>query len=222
MVLAMLGCNSETETISVDPNAPLAPKLAEGPIKNGDNGELIESVQMDWKNITYKGEAITIENPVLFFADGMACVDSSFLSLGLTRAEYQAQSPMDFRPWRRNNEGDIEMKNEAGTFAALASAKVYRPSARGEVLSSRYSPKFAETLGETSEGTLDLVYDGSFTDGKGNQGSYLIEGYLITLKYDDGTDKAMTLIIDPDEPRDIWLNNEPYHADTITIISEGE
>lgn len=212
-------CRETTETESVDPDAP---KLVAGPLKNNlDNSELIETVQMDWEKITYKGETINVERPIVFFADGMASMDSSFLARRVSRAQFQAESPLSFRAWRRNTVGDIEMKNSLGAFAAMASSKIYRPQPRGEFLSSHYYPKFAEKAGESTQRSLELLYDGTFRDGLGREGNYSIEGYLLTLRTKDGEEQVMTLIMDPEEPRDIWLNNEPYHADSV-ILYVGE
>lgn len=183
------------------------------------------------------GGFITTEiYPVVLFRDGRLLTDVEGLLFPGGPAAHQAAHPKDWTRWRRQG-GELQIAGKKG-WEKLPFQSTYKQLPAGMRLDGLYR-RLGGTgnlaMGGTSTVTTWNEYrftpDGRVTRGggagaraeagggsvvtrsqaAGRQGSYRIEGVMLNIRYDDGSEEARLIVTDPKDPRGaIWLDGQGY------------
>jgi hypothetical protein len=166
--------------------------------------------------------------PVLLFKGGDTTEDLGVLALGLT--EHKRAHPGAWSRWRRV--GSTFERSTGGRWERLR-MEVMRPFAGGAWLAGRYHASSSTTSpGGAYASWSELAFErgGRFQSGAGTggasnssrgstasrsarvprAGSYELAGYLLTLRFDDGTIEHHTVARDPSKPAQIYIDGTTY------------
>lgn len=216
--------------------APVAGSGASGVSNLTEELGGIETIAMDSTFQMGAGGAFYfLPSPVIVFKDGSLCEDIDFLTEGLDAASHQAKYPNSWTKWRMEN-GVRQIQNSKGEWDDIGYGEEYAPLPKG----TTFTASFTNTSGggDTALGgstitlalsRIEFLADSRFVQGKyvgassagttigsapaDQQGSYEIEGYLLTLRYDDGRTLVRSLVIDPLFTDIMWLDGGAYLND---------
>lgn len=178
---------------------------------------------------TYVGTTYTyVMKPVLLFAGGDTTEDLRVLEVGV--AAHKRAHPEAWSRWRRV--GSTFERSTGGRWERLR-MQVMRPFASGARLDGRYrASSYTTSAGGAYASWSELRFapDGRFAAGAGmvgasrsdrgatatrservpRGGTYELAGYLLTLRFDDGTLQRRTIARDPAKSDEIVLDGTTY------------
>ncbi|RYZ82641.1 MAG: hypothetical protein EOP04_21645 [Proteobacteria bacterium] len=233
-------CSSDDDNGTHDEATP-APLNPDGNITTALTGVQadIETVGMDIGFIVGVGGFLySTTEPVLIFKDGSACRDMEFLVSNLSQDTHRSQNPEEWTSWRREA-GRIQLLSSDGEWENLGFTTEFAPLAKDTKLDRSYSSLSGGGNVATGGSTV-IAIESSYTFSNGGrfikgrfvgsssefdgvstsvssiapnlQGSYTIDGYLITFQFDDGTSEVRTFVMDLLDPEVFWLNDTAYSA----------
>jgi len=197
----------------------------------------IDSFGFDTRPAMGIGGFITTDiYPVVLFRDGRLLTDVEGLMFAGGMAAHQAAHPKDWTRWRRQG-GELQIAGEKGweklefqsTFRQLPKdfrldGLFRRLGGTGNVAMGgtatvaawneyRFTPDGRVSrgggAGARAESTGGSVVTGS--QAAGQQGRYRIEGVMLNIRYDDGSEESRLIITDPKDPTGaIWLDGQGY------------
>ncbi len=197
----------------------------------------IDSFGFDTRPTMGIGGFITTEiYPVVLFRDGRLLTDVEGLMFPGGPAAHQAAHPKDWTRWRRQG-GELQTAGEKG-WEKLPFQSTFKQLPAGMRLDGLYR-RLGGTGNIAVGGTATVAAwneyrftpDGRVTRGggagaraeagggsvvtrsqaAGQQGSYRIEGVMLTIRYDDGSEEARLIVTDPKDPSGaIWLDGQGY------------
>ncbi|WP_341887571.1 hypothetical protein [Variovorax sp. YR752] len=197
----------------------------------------IDSFGFDSRPTMGIGGFITTEiYPVVLFRDGRLLTDAEGLMFAGGPAAHQAAHPKDWTRWRRQG-GELQIAGEKG-WEKLPFQSTFRQLPAGMRLDGLYR-RLGGTGNIAVGGTATVAAwneyrftpDGRVTRGggagarteagggsvvtrsqaAGQQGSYRIEGVMLTIRYDDGSEEVRLIVTHPKDPRGaIWLDGQGY------------
>lgn len=216
-----------------------APAPATAPAVRPDAALLaqIDSFGFDTRPTMGIGGFITTEiYPVVLFRDGRLLTDMEGLMFPGGPAAHQAAHPKDWTRWRRQG-GELQITGDKG-WEKLPFQSTFKQLPAGMRLDGLYR-RLGGTGNIAVGGTATVAAwneyrftpDGRVTRGggagaraeagggsvvtrsqaAGQQGSYRIEGVMLTIRYDDGSEEARLIVTDPKDPSGaIWLDGQGY------------
>jgi hypothetical protein len=175
------------------------------------------------------GTTITLYLPVILFDDGWARLSPSADAIEDPVGD-RAREPKPWVQWRRASDNNSEFeKLENGTWKTIGRSREYTPLPRGHALDRTYYT-ISGGGNSSSGGDLTIVnsaYLQFSTDGKfalsssyqnissipvssssRQSGTYVIDGYVLSLKLGDGTTERALIVSSNDES--LWLDNTFY------------
>ncbi len=197
----------------------------------------IDSFGFDTRPAMGIGGFITTDiYPVVLFRDGRLLTDVEGLMFAGGMAAHQAAHPKDWTRWRRQG-GELQIAGEKGweklpfqsTFRQLP--KDFRLDGLFRRLGGTGNVAVGGTSSVAAWNEYRFTPDGRVSRGggagaraestggsvvtrsqaAGQQGSYRIEGVMLNIHYDDGTQESRLIITDPKDPTGaIWLDGQGY------------
>lgn len=200
--------------------------------------EQIDSFGFDYTTGFGVGGFMTIEvYPVVLFRSGDALRDIGQLGAMTSIEAARQASPGDWTQWRRSG-GEVELQTSNGGWQALPFTATYGTLPPGFVLDGLY--RSLSGGGNVAMGGASVVAAWSdyrfFPDGvvirdqgaggfgefmdvsvavsslpPSQRGRYAVDGLVIHLRYDDGSEERRILVTDPDDDEGvIWLDGVAY------------
>lgn len=197
----------------------------------------IDSFGFDTRPAMGIGGFITTDiYPVVLFRDGRLLTDVEGLMFAGGMAAHQAAHPKDWTRWRRQG-GELQITGEKGwekrpfqsTFRQLP--KDFRLDGLFRRLGGTGNVAVGGTASVAAWNEYRFTPDGRVSRGGGaggraespggsvvtrsqaasQQGSYRIEGVMLNIRYDDGSEESRLIITDPKDPTGaIWLDGQGY------------
>lgn len=197
----------------------------------------VEAFGFDTRPVMGIGGFITTDiYPVVLFRDGRLLTDVEGLMFPGGPAAHQAAHPKDWTRWRRQS-GELQIAGGKG-WEKLPFQSTYRQLPAGMRLDGLYR-RLGGTGNIAVGGTATVAAwneyrftpDGRVTRGggagaraeagggsvatrsqaAGRQGSYRIEGVMLTIRYGDGSQETRLIVTDPKDPGGaIWLDGQGY------------
>ena len=165
------------------------------------------------------GGFTTIEfAPVVLFKGGLACSDISVLKPGVDLAQHRASKPKAWTRWQPAPRGGYQQYNEkSGTWSSFGSGAEYGPLPRGFKLDGVYASikgggsvafggstvgaavrqyTFRSDLTFVRGGAASISSSGAVAGSStaDQRGTYLIDGYVLTLKLASGTTETHSIV----------------------------
>ncbi|ABC28817.1 conserved hypothetical protein [Hahella chejuensis KCTC 2396] len=191
----------------------------------------VETVMFNRRHLRIAGKSAVVDAPELLFKNGDLCMDASALVFRGGVARHKARRPAKWTRWRTNN-GEREWLN-GEKWEKFVSAKEFPPLQEDFRMENTLS--FQE---ETDGGAFPIINvvryqfssDGKFTRNLDSypsqdvplnnasvsfyypkqEGRYEIDGYLLTLHFDDGETLYKTIVLDKNSSSPVWLNGDEY------------
>ena len=191
-----------------------------------DKGVLEDNVE-DIETVVFIHDGAT--RPVVLFENGEACTDMEALVFTGGLDGHKRQYPGRWATWR-GSDGDYELRSN-GRWSKVDYPDDTPPVESGHKLNGSYrhlggrfsagwtraynfSPDgrfsldamgFANVEGTSgSSASLSVYSSGS------SQGRYEIDGYILTLHFDDGTLLYRSIVVDPDGEDVVWIDGPGY------------
>ncbi len=218
------------------PTPPAAPPVA-GVRPDAALLAQIDSFGFDTRPAMGIGGFITTDiYPVVLFRDGRLLSDVEGLMFAGGVAAHQAAHPKDWTRWRRQG-GELQIAGEKGweklpfqsTFRQLPKdfrldGLFRRLGGSGNVAVGgtssvaawneyRFTPDGRVSRGGGAGGRAESNGSSVVTRSQaaGQQGRYRIEGVMLNIRYDDGSEESRLIITDPKDPTGaIWLDGQGY------------
>ncbi len=197
----------------------------------------IEAFGFDTRPAMGIGGFITTDiYPVVLFRDGRLLTHVEGLMFAGGSSAHQAAHPEDWTRWRRQG-GELQIAGEKGwkklpfqsTFRQLPNdfrldGLFRRLGGTGNVAVGgaasvaawneyRFTPDGRVSRGGGAGGRAESTGGSVVTRSQaaGRQGSYRIEGVMLNIRYDDGSEESRLIITDPKDPTGaIWLDGQGY------------
>jgi hypothetical protein len=164
--------------------------------------------------------------PVVLLRDGRACdcIEEDLDALDV--AAIQQKHPKDFGIWRQGTDRiEVQWSGKAdweglSKVAGVGLGSAWRSSKRYQRTTSVGTSGAGDWVGAAKE--LAFGDSGRFSLAGGvsteisaatskTAGTYVVSGYMLTLKFDDGTTQRMSAITTPDDPGHVlWLDGAAY------------
>ena len=191
-----------------------------------DKGVLEDNVE-DIETVVFIHDGGT--RPVVLFENGEACTDMKALVFPEGLGGHKRQYPGTWAAWR-GSDGDYELRSN-GRWSKVQYPDDTPPVESGHRLNGSYrhlggkysagwtgaynfSPDgrfsldamaFANVEGASSSSASLSVYSSG-----SSQGSYEVDGYLLTLLFDDGTLLYKSIVVDPGDEDVVWIDGPGY------------
>jgi hypothetical protein len=191
----------------------------------------IDSFGFDFRPIAGYGGVTMDIYPVLLFRNGDLLMDVSALAYAGGLEAHKKSKPDKWQKWRRND-GKLQRSGSEG-WRDLAFQVSYPKLPDDFSLNGKFrSTSGIGTAGESvvawrqyqfsangqvereaGVGSNSKVANGSTvskTVAPNRKGSYRVEGLMLRMAYDDGSNESYVLVTDPKDPRAIWLDGVGY------------
>jgi hypothetical protein len=191
----------------------------------------IDSIGFDFRAIAGYGGVVMDSFPVVLFRNGDLLMDVSALADTGGLEEHKKSKPDKWQKWRRS-EGKLQRSGPEG-WHDLAFQVSY-PKLPDDF---RLNGKFDSASGIGTAGESVIAWRGYQFSANGHvereagvgsdskvansttvsktvsprrKGSYRVEGLMLQIAYEDGTNESYVLVTDPKDPRAIWLDGVGY------------
>jgi hypothetical protein len=192
-------------------NIPVIPKNM--PTANDE----IDTVMMDVKYVLGASGNLDPEpRPIIMFKDGWACRDINFVVENLSVAEHKAMHPDSWVQWKVVD-GKVALAKDNDWSKMYFQIK-YPPNEVSLALDRAFTFSHVATLGNTSlftKQSIRFTSDHSVVLGRepadtSHRGTYLIDGYAITLKWEDGNVTRTSFVWSDKDPAAIYIGGDAY------------
>jgi hypothetical protein len=236
LVLSACGGGSSTDT--PDANAPGAIQVQEPIVTTPTvKADAVALFAIDGRlKLTALGSLSYVAYPIALFNDGRALNDTTGLMYPGGLEAHRAKYPGEWTQWRRKGV-DVEVLQSDGTwklreaaasnnivplapanvrlagiyeslsvssslFMSIVSADKYTFTGAGGIANGAY------VIGNTgpSSGTVGGVF--STTPDK--RGAYTIDGYRMSINYDNGAKEEHVIVVNPSQPKYIFIDGAMY------------
>ncbi|WP_148212699.1 hypothetical protein [Hahella chejuensis] len=191
----------------------------------------IELVMFDYGVSHSMGMVSHQTHPVLLFENGEACKDMGALVFPGGLTAHKAEHPSRWTQWRKSW-GDYELLR-GENWKKLHFNQKYPPIEKGFRLNNTFHHLGSFSTGDSMTSLIknyQFFSDGRFVSGAqayasaetansstafthvspDQKGRYEIEGYLLTLHYENGETQYKAIVLDMDDPSPIWLNGAGF------------
>jgi len=215
-----------------DINSLPKPQVAPTTPATGPTSGELEAVMVETKYVVGPGGGLAIDmKPVILFTDGTACRDINYLARNEDVATHRMKYPNAWTRWQVID-GKVALQN-GSRWIYLDFQINYPPLARGYTLNDVYrhlggggNTAFGGDVLIVTEATYQLNAHHRFIQGSfagvlsdsitainapaDQQGTYEIEGYRITLRYDSGKTVTTSFVYNERDAGLIFLNGVSF------------